>query len=124
MTKPRRPKPETTQAAPWTAKAKGGKTFPGSPRVPLNQSKQAASRGPQRENPPVAHSSGQDSPAKPYPKPKPRPTSTKPHNQASITLLEKLGLRFEKMIQLSDHGGESKLFAASAPHAASRIAAK
>ena len=49
---------------------------------------------------------------------------TKPHNQASITLLEKLGLRFEKMIQLSDHGGESKLFAASAPHAASRIAAK
>ncbi len=83
MTKPRRPKPETTQAAPWTAKAKGGKTFPGSPRVPLNQSKQAASRGPQRENPPVAHSSGQDSPAKPYPKPKPRPTSTKPHNQAS-----------------------------------------
>ena len=49
---------------------------------------------------------------------------TKPHNQASIALLEKLGLRFEKMIQLSDHGGENKLFAISKPLAASRIAAK
>jgi ribosomal-protein-alanine N-acetyltransferase len=49
---------------------------------------------------------------------------TKPHNQASVTLLEKLGLRFEKMIQLSDHGGENKLFAISKPLAASPIAAK
>jgi [ribosomal protein S5]-alanine N-acetyltransferase len=45
---------------------------------------------------------------------------TKPHNQASIALLEKLGLRFEKMIQLSDHGGENKLFAVSKPLAGSR----
>lgn len=40
---------------------------------------------------------------------------TKPTNQASITLLEKLGLRFEQNIALPDHGGENKLFAASAP---------
>jgi RimJ/RimL family protein N-acetyltransferase len=40
---------------------------------------------------------------------------TKPTNQASIALLEKLGLRFEKSIALPDHGGENKLFAASAP---------
>jgi RimJ/RimL family protein N-acetyltransferase len=40
---------------------------------------------------------------------------TKPTNQASITLLEKLGLRFEKIIAQPDHGGENKLFAASAP---------
>jgi ribosomal-protein-alanine N-acetyltransferase len=40
---------------------------------------------------------------------------TKPTNQASITLLEKLGLRFEKNIAQRDHGGENKLFAASAP---------
>jgi RimJ/RimL family protein N-acetyltransferase len=38
---------------------------------------------------------------------------TKPHNQASITLLEKLGLRFEKNVALPDQGGENKLFAAS-----------
>jgi len=42
---------------------------------------------------------------------------TKPTNQASITLLEKLGLRFEKIVALPDHGGENKLFAASAPAA-------
>ncbi len=40
---------------------------------------------------------------------------TKPNNQASIALLEKLGLRFEKIIALPDHGGENKLFAATAP---------
>jgi RimJ/RimL family protein N-acetyltransferase len=38
---------------------------------------------------------------------------TKPHNQASITLLEKLGLRFEKNVALPDQGGENKLFVAS-----------
>jgi RimJ/RimL family protein N-acetyltransferase len=40
---------------------------------------------------------------------------TKPNNQASINLLEKLGLRFEKNIAQPDQGGENKLFAASAP---------
>lgn len=39
---------------------------------------------------------------------------TKPTNQPSITLLERLGLRFEKNITQPDHGGENKLFAASA----------
>jgi [ribosomal protein S5]-alanine N-acetyltransferase len=43
---------------------------------------------------------------------------TKPTNQASIALLEKIGLHFEKMVQLSNHGGENKLFAASVPRAA------
>jgi RimJ/RimL family protein N-acetyltransferase len=42
---------------------------------------------------------------------------TKPNNQASIALLEKLGLGFERIIALPDHGGENKLFAASAPPA-------
>jgi RimJ/RimL family protein N-acetyltransferase len=40
---------------------------------------------------------------------------TKPHNQASTALLEKLGLRFEKNIVLPDHGCENRLFAARAP---------
>lgn len=40
---------------------------------------------------------------------------TKPTNQASITLLEKLGMRFEKTIAQPDHPGENKLFAASTP---------
>ena len=40
---------------------------------------------------------------------------TKPTNQASIALLEKLGLRFEKIIALPNHGGENKLFAVGAP---------
>jgi RimJ/RimL family protein N-acetyltransferase len=40
---------------------------------------------------------------------------TKPNNHASITLLEILGLRFEKTVALPDHGGENKLFAARAP---------
>ena len=40
---------------------------------------------------------------------------TKPTNQASIALLEKLGLRFEKIITQPGPGGENKLFAASAP---------
>jgi RimJ/RimL family protein N-acetyltransferase len=40
---------------------------------------------------------------------------TKPSNHASITLLEILGLRFEKTVALPDHGGENKLFAARAP---------
>lgn len=35
---------------------------------------------------------------------------TNPENVSSIRLLEKLGLRFERMIQLADHGGENKLF--------------
>jgi RimJ/RimL family protein N-acetyltransferase len=40
---------------------------------------------------------------------------TKPTNQASIALLEKLGLRFEKSIPLPGHGGGKKLFAAVRP---------
>ena len=36
---------------------------------------------------------------------------TAPDNQASITLLDKLGFRFEKMVRLSEDGPESKLFA-------------
>jgi ribosomal-protein-alanine N-acetyltransferase len=40
---------------------------------------------------------------------------TTPTNQASITLLERLGMRFEKIITQPDHAGENKLFAASAP---------
>ncbi len=95
MTKPRKPKPETTQAAPWTAKAKGDTSFPGSPRVPLHQSKQAVSHGPQRENPTVARSSGKDSPAKPYSKPKPRPdptVSAKPGSQAAQPVKRQSGV--------------------------------
>ncbi len=42
---------------------------------------------------------------------------TKPTNQASIALLEKLGLRFEKIVTQPDHAGENKLFAASASDA-------
>jgi RimJ/RimL family protein N-acetyltransferase len=37
---------------------------------------------------------------------------TTPENLASAKLLEKIGLRFERMIQLPGHEGESKLFAA------------
>lgn len=37
---------------------------------------------------------------------------TAPDNHASIKLLEKLGMRFEKMITLNEDGPESKLFAA------------
>jgi RimJ/RimL family protein N-acetyltransferase len=37
---------------------------------------------------------------------------TAPENHASARLLEKIGLRFERMIQLPGHEGESKLFAA------------
>jgi RimJ/RimL family protein N-acetyltransferase len=40
---------------------------------------------------------------------------TAPHNQASGKLLEKIGLRFEKMVKLPDHGGENKLFGCAAP---------
>lgn len=36
---------------------------------------------------------------------------TSPDNHASIKVLEKLGLCFEKMVRLSDDGPESKLFA-------------
>ncbi|MEO5721819.1 MAG: GNAT family N-acetyltransferase [Chthoniobacterales bacterium] len=36
---------------------------------------------------------------------------TAPTNESSIKLLEKLGLRFERMIQMEGYGGESKLFA-------------
>ncbi len=37
---------------------------------------------------------------------------TAPANDASIRLLEKLGMRFEKMVTLAEGGPESKLFAA------------
>ena len=40
---------------------------------------------------------------------------TKPENRDSIKLLEKLGLRFEKMIQMSPHAGESALFSIEKP---------
>ena len=36
---------------------------------------------------------------------------TSPQNRASIELLEKLGLKFERMIHLPGYGDESKLFA-------------
>ena len=36
---------------------------------------------------------------------------TAPENHASIELLEKIGLRFEKMMQMPGHEGESKLLA-------------
>jgi RimJ/RimL family protein N-acetyltransferase len=36
---------------------------------------------------------------------------TAPGNESSIKLLEKLGLRFERMIQMPGYEGESKLFA-------------
>lgn len=35
---------------------------------------------------------------------------TAPENEGSIRVLEKLGLRFEKMVHLLGHGRESKLF--------------
>jgi RimJ/RimL family protein N-acetyltransferase len=35
---------------------------------------------------------------------------TDPDNESSIRLLGKLGLRFDRMVQLPDHGGENKLF--------------
>lgn len=37
---------------------------------------------------------------------------TAPDNDASIRVLEKLGMRFERMVRLADDGPESKLFAA------------
>jgi RimJ/RimL family protein N-acetyltransferase len=37
---------------------------------------------------------------------------TAPKNRDSITLLEKIGLRFEKMIDMPGHAGESALFSA------------
>lgn len=36
---------------------------------------------------------------------------TAPKNRASIDLLQKLGLKFDKMIQIPGYGTESKLFA-------------
>ncbi len=36
---------------------------------------------------------------------------TSPSNESSMRLLEKLGLRFERMIQMEGYEGESKLFA-------------
>jgi RimJ/RimL family protein N-acetyltransferase len=39
---------------------------------------------------------------------------TSPDNEHSIRLLEKLGLRFEEMIELSDDGRESRLFGPAA----------
>jgi RimJ/RimL family protein N-acetyltransferase len=41
---------------------------------------------------------------------------TAPDNQGSIRVLEKIGLRFEKMITLHEYEGESKLFASDAEH--------
>jgi ribosomal-protein-alanine N-acetyltransferase len=35
---------------------------------------------------------------------------TNPDNESSIRLLEKLGLRFDRLIQLPDNAGENKLF--------------
>ena len=40
---------------------------------------------------------------------------TSPENRGSIKLLEKLGLRFEKMIQMPGHAGETALFSAERP---------
>jgi len=40
---------------------------------------------------------------------------TSPENRDSIKLLEKLGLRFEKMIQMPGHAGETALFSAERP---------
>jgi len=40
---------------------------------------------------------------------------TTPKNHDSIKLLEKLGLRFEKMIQRPSHAGETALFSAEKP---------
>lgn len=36
---------------------------------------------------------------------------TSPDNNASIAVLDKIGLRFERMVKLPGHGGELKLFA-------------
>jgi ribosomal-protein-alanine N-acetyltransferase len=38
---------------------------------------------------------------------------TSPGNQASIAVLEKIGLRFERTIRLAEHAGDLKLFAAA-----------
>jgi RimJ/RimL family protein N-acetyltransferase len=35
---------------------------------------------------------------------------TAPENRGSIAVLEKIGLKFERMIQLSEHSSELKLF--------------
>ncbi len=35
---------------------------------------------------------------------------TAPENSGSIAVLEKIGLRFERMVRLSEHGPELKLF--------------
>ena len=40
---------------------------------------------------------------------------TSPENRGSIKLLQKLGLRFEKMIQMPGHAGETALFSAERP---------
>ena len=40
---------------------------------------------------------------------------TKPDNHGSIRLLEKLGLRFERMVRLADDEPEGKLFACKLP---------
>lgn len=41
--------------------------------------------------------------------------STAPDNRDSIRLLEKLGFRFERMLNLPAHGGESRYFVIDAP---------
>lgn len=38
---------------------------------------------------------------------------TSPDNRSSIAVLERIGLRFERMVQLSEHGPELKLFGAA-----------
>ena len=35
---------------------------------------------------------------------------TAPDNHASIAVLEKIGMKFERMVKLSEHGGELKMF--------------
>lgn len=40
---------------------------------------------------------------------------TSPDNESSIRLLEKLGMRFESMVRLSEDGSELRLFASDAP---------
>jgi RimJ/RimL family protein N-acetyltransferase len=45
---------------------------------------------------------------------------TSPDNWASIAVLEKIGLKFERMIRLTAQDEELKLFGCAAPHARQR----
>jgi RimJ/RimL family protein N-acetyltransferase len=40
---------------------------------------------------------------------------TNPENSGSIAVLERIGLRFERMVKLSDQSSELKLFATVRP---------